>query len=43
MLTFYNGSDSLEKQINHIVGKILMQFGMDFEDFIPWPGGPIGD
>ncbi|MDR2112558.1 MAG: UbiX family flavin prenyltransferase [Candidatus Accumulibacter sp.] len=43
MLTFYNGSDSLEKQINHIVGKILMQFGMDFEDFTPWKGGPIGD
>jgi 4-hydroxy-3-polyprenylbenzoate decarboxylase len=43
MLTFYNGLDTLEKQINHIVGKILMQFGIDFKDFIPWKGETIED
>ena len=43
MLTFYNGADSLEKQINHIVGKILMQFGIDFEDFAPWEGENINN
>jgi 4-hydroxy-3-polyprenylbenzoate decarboxylase len=38
MLTFYNGLDSLEKQINHIVGKILRQFGIDSGNFTPWKG-----
>jgi 4-hydroxy-3-polyprenylbenzoate decarboxylase len=43
MLTFYNGLDTLEKQINHIVGKVLMQFGIDFKDFAPWKGENIED
>ncbi len=38
MLTFYNGSDTLEKQINHIVGKVLMQFGIQSKDFKAWKG-----
>lgn len=38
MLTFYNGADSVEKQIAHIVGKILMQFGLQYKDFQPWKG-----
>ncbi|MDD4321091.1 MAG: UbiX family flavin prenyltransferase [Acidaminococcaceae bacterium] len=38
MLTFYNGSNSVEKQINHIIGKVLMQFGIDYEKFIAWKG-----
>lgn len=38
LLTFYNDSNSVEKQINHIVGKILMQFGFESEDFVPWTG-----
>ncbi|MDR3353756.1 MAG: UbiX family flavin prenyltransferase [Synergistaceae bacterium] len=38
MLTFYNDSNSVDKQINHIIGKILMQFGIDHKDFKPWEG-----
>lgn len=38
MLTFYNSPKSLEDQINHIVGKVLMQFGMNYLEFIPWTG-----
>ncbi len=38
MLTFYNGSDNLEKQINHVVGKILMQFDIQPDNFVPWHG-----
>jgi len=38
MLTFYNMPGSLTDQINHIIGKILMQFGLNHESFIPWEG-----
>lgn len=38
MLTFYNGSNSVEKQINHVLGKVLMQFGIDYEKFMAWKG-----
>jgi 4-hydroxy-3-polyprenylbenzoate decarboxylase len=38
MLTFYNDSNSVDKQINHIIGKVLMQFGIDHKDFKPWEG-----
>ena len=38
MLTFYNGADTVEKQINHIIGKILMQFHIRYKDFVPWKG-----
>ena len=38
MLTFYNGSDSVEKQIHHIIGKIFMQFGIVYEKFTAWKG-----
>ena len=38
LLKFYNDSNSVEKQINHIVGKILMQFGFESKNFIPWTG-----
>ena len=38
VLTFYNGADSIEKQIRHIIGKILMQFGIAYEPFQPWQG-----
>ncbi|MBQ3386733.1 MAG: UbiX family flavin prenyltransferase [Eggerthellaceae bacterium] len=36
MLTFYNGSETLEQQVTHIVGKVLMQFDLDTEGFVPW-------
>lgn len=41
MLTFYNTSNThgtLFGQINHVVGKILMQFGLQHNDFVPWEG-----
>ena len=38
MLTFYNGADTVEKQIHHIIGKILGQFGLEYKDFVPWKG-----
>lgn len=41
MLTFYNGSDSLEQQIDHIIGKILMQFGIEYKKFVAWRGEEV--
>lgn len=38
MLTFYNGPQTMEDQINHIVGKVLMQFGITYDNFKPWKG-----
>lgn len=38
VLTFYNGPKTIVDQINHIVGKILMQFGITYDKFIPWTG-----
>ncbi len=38
MLTFYNGARTLEDQINHIIGKVLMQFGITYDAFVPWEG-----
>lgn len=38
MLTFYNGRDTTAEQVDHVVGKILMQFGIDYEKFRPWEG-----
>lgn len=38
MLTFYNNPQTIEEQINHIIGKVLMQFGLDHKKFIAWEG-----
>lgn len=38
VLTFYNGAGTMEDQIHHIVGKVLMQFGVAYDKFIPWTG-----
>ena len=38
MLTFYNGSKTVVEQVNHVIGKVLMQFGLQFGDFRPWQG-----
>jgi 4-hydroxy-3-polyprenylbenzoate decarboxylase len=38
MLTFYNHSNSVEKQIQHIIGKVLMQLGLDYQGFVAWEG-----
>ncbi|MDR1000088.1 MAG: UbiX family flavin prenyltransferase [Clostridiales bacterium] len=38
VLTFYNNPQDLDDQIDHIVGKILMQFGIEYKAFQPWEG-----
>lgn len=38
MLSFYSGQMTVEDQIHHITGKILMQFDLDYEPFCPWNG-----
>lgn len=38
VLTFYNNPKTIEDQINHIVGKILYQFGTINKDFKAWDG-----
>lgn len=38
MLTFYNHAQTLEEQIDHIVGKTLMQFDIEYDRFQPWNG-----
>ena len=36
MLTFYNFPQTLTDQINHVVGKVMLQFGLSSPDFVPW-------
>lgn len=36
MLTFYNGAESLEEQMDHVIGKVLMQMGIKYDKFVPW-------
>lgn len=36
MLTFYNGCETTMDQVDHVVGKVLMQFGLEYERFRPW-------
>lgn len=38
MLTFYNGCETTAQQVDHVVGKVLMQFGIDYAPFCPWRG-----
>lgn len=38
MLTFYNNPQTIDDQVNHIVGKILMQFDIDYKKFVAWAG-----
>lgn len=38
MLTFYSGAQTVEDQIHHITGKILMQFGLEYDRFKSWKG-----
>ncbi len=41
MLTFYNAPQGLTDQINHVVGKVLMQFGLPYPHFKAWQGGSL--
>lgn len=38
MLTFYHGDFTMEGQINHIIGKILLQFGILYHKMVSWEG-----
>lgn len=38
MMTFYNRPKTIEDMIDHLVGKILMQFGITAPKFRPWEG-----
>ncbi|SHE24769.1 UbiX family flavin prenyltransferase [Actinomyces glycerinitolerans] len=38
MLTFYNGCETTADQVDHLVGRILMQFGIAYEGLRPWEG-----
>lgn len=38
VITFYNGCETLMGQVDHVVGKILMQFSISYDRFRPWEG-----
>jgi flavin prenyltransferase len=38
VLTFYNAPKTIQDQINHLTGKILMQLGLNLDTFSPWKG-----
>lgn len=38
MLTFYNGAQTLQAQVEHVVGKVLLQFHMEYQRFVSWKG-----
>lgn len=38
MLTFYNNLQTTEEQLQHVLGKVLMQFGLKHEKFVAWQG-----
>ena len=38
VLTFYNSPGSVEDMIVHIIGKVLMQFGINIKEFNAWEG-----
>lgn len=40
MLTFYHMPHSIDEQIDHIIGKILRQFGLEHAPFRAWAGAP---
>jgi 4-hydroxy-3-polyprenylbenzoate decarboxylase len=38
VFTYYNHSESMEDQADHLIGKILMQFAIKYENFRAWKG-----
>ena len=38
VLTFYGGAETVNDQIDHIIGKAMMQFGVSLPGFRPWTG-----
>jgi flavin prenyltransferase len=39
VLTFYNAPKTIQDQIDHVTGKVLMQFGLSHYNFSPWKDG----
>jgi len=38
MLTFYSGQQTMQDQIDQIVGRLLLPFGLHYSRFRPWQG-----
>jgi 4-hydroxy-3-polyprenylbenzoate decarboxylase len=38
LLTYYNNPQTIDDMVNHLMGKILMQFDLDYTKFKPWQG-----
>jgi flavin prenyltransferase len=38
MMTFYNRPSTIQDMIDHVVGKVMMMFDLDFDGFKPWGG-----
>jgi 4-hydroxy-3-polyprenylbenzoate decarboxylase len=38
MMTFYHKPETIQEMVDQLVGKILLQFDIPFEKFIPWSG-----
>ncbi len=38
MLTFYNHAQTMGEQIDHVAGKVLLQFGLEYSRFKAWKG-----
>ena len=38
VLTFYQDLPTLEQQMDHVIGKVCMQFQISYEKFTPWTG-----
>lgn len=38
MLSFYSHQQTMEDQLDHITGKVLMQFGVEYKAFHGWAG-----
>ena len=38
LLTFYNETQTVEDQIHHVIGKVLMQFGIKYDRMKMWRG-----
>lgn len=43
ILTFYNQANTLEEQMSHMIGKVLLQFGLETLSFHPWEGADEDD
>ncbi len=38
MMTFYNHPETIQEMMDHLIGKILMQFGLEYQKYHPWEG-----